>query len=230
MTDALNDSGIVLDDCWNHIGVWGNEQPRCEKLATHIHCRNCEVYSEAGRKILERRLPAQYESSWASVYAREKTVDVAGTESITLFRIGTEWLALPTNSIIEITDIQPIHSIPHRNNPVLRGLVNLNGQLRVCVSLGQLLGIDKADETSNSDSIRIYNRMLNIGNATDNFVFIASEVKDTYRINPAVLSPAPATLTQARGTFTRGIIKWHEHDVAYLDSELLFYSLGSHLL
>lgn len=230
MIDATQPTDLELDDCWNHIGVWGNEQPRCEKLATHIHCRNCEIYSEAGRKILERRLPEQYESSWANVYAKEKTVDLAGTESITLFRIGAEWLAIPTNTILEITDIQTIHTIPHRKNPVLRGMVNLNGQLRLCVSLGQLLGIEKAEETSNSDSIRVYNRMLNIGNATNNFVFVASEVKDTYRINPSTLSPAPATLTQAKGTFTRGIIKWHGHDVAYLDSELLFYSLGENLL
>ena len=53
-TDAL---GTAIDDCWNRIGVWGTETPRCPKLEDVVHCRNCEVYSAAGRLVLERRLP-----------------------------------------------------------------------------------------------------------------------------------------------------------------------------
>lgn len=221
---------IQIDDCWNHIGVWGSEQPRCDKLSKHIHCRNCEVYAEAGRKILERRLPEEYESAWANIYAKEKTQEVAGTESVTIFRLGSEWMALSTQIIREILEIQPTHSIPHRQNPILRGLVNLNGQLRICVSLGRLLDIQKAEEISHSSSARVYNRMLNIGDNANDFVFIVSEVKDTYRIDPSMLKPAPATLSKAKGTFTQGIIKWEGHDVALLDYELLFYSLGNNLL
>ena len=230
MSESTQNTDIKLNDCWNHIGVWGSEQPRCEKLTAYTHCRNCEVYADAGRRILERRLPEKYESTWANIYAQEKEEQTTGTESITIFRLGSEWMAIPTNTIKEITEIQTIHSIPHRPNPVLRGLVNLRGQLRICVSLGHLLGVDKGEIISHTASARIYNRMLNIGNDTDDFVFVVSEVKDTYRIDPATLTPAPATISKAKGTFTRGIIKWNEHDIACLDSELLFYSLGSNLL
>ena len=225
-----NNSEITLDDCWNRIGVWGSEQPRCEKLTNYIHCHNCEFYADAGRRILERRIPDTYESTWANIYAQEKEEQVTGTESITIFRLGSEWMALPTRTIKEITEIQTIHSIPHRENPVLRGLVNLRGQLHICVSLGHLLGIEKAEKISNTASSRIYNRMLNIGTDTEDFVFVVSEVKETYRVDPMTLSPAPSTITKAKGSFTRGIIKWNDNDIAYLDSELLFYSLGNNLL
>lgn len=229
MSETIQQTDIVLNDCWNHIGVWGNESPRCEKLNTHIHCRNCEIYSNAGRKILERRLPDEYESSWADVYAKEKVPLSTGTESITIFRLGNEWLALPTKIIREITEIQNIHSIPHRENPVLRGLVNLRGQLRICVSLGQLLGIDKADTITPVDATRIYNRMMNINNGTDDFVFVVSEVKDTYRIELSMLNPAPATIQKAHNTFSLGMLNWNGHNVACLDSELLFYNLVSNV-
>ncbi|HBP1772226.1 TPA: chemotaxis protein CheW, partial [Pseudomonas aeruginosa] len=34
-----------VDDCWNRIGVHGDKS--CERLAEHVHCRNCEVYAAA---------------------------------------------------------------------------------------------------------------------------------------------------------------------------------------
>ncbi|HEY9052840.1 MAG TPA: chemotaxis protein CheW, partial [Gammaproteobacteria bacterium] len=36
-----------INDCWNKIGVWGNEKPRCPQLDELIHCNNCPVYAEA---------------------------------------------------------------------------------------------------------------------------------------------------------------------------------------
>jgi len=229
MSESAQHMDIQLDDCWNRIGVWGSQQPRCEKLATHVHCRNCEVYSDAGRRILERRLPEEYESSWATIYAKQKVHALVGTESNTIFRLGSEWMAMPTNMISEITEIQPIHSIPHRQNPILRGLVNLRGQLRICISLGHLLGIEKTEQVSQTESARVYNRMLNIRNGADEYVFVVTEVKDTYRLDPASLVSAPATISKASGSLTRGMIKWNGLDVACLDSELLFYSLANNV-
>ena len=39
---------------------------------------------------------------------------------------------------------RPVHRIPHRSNDVLIGLVNLRGQLQLCVSLHGLLGVEVA--------------------------------------------------------------------------------------
>ena len=43
---------IRVDDCWNRIGVSGDQS--CEKLEQHVHCRNCEVYSSAAQRNLQR--------------------------------------------------------------------------------------------------------------------------------------------------------------------------------
>lgn len=221
---------IKLDDCWNKIGVWGNKTTRCPKLEDVIHCRNCEVYSAAGRTVLERKLPEEYEEKWAEVYSENKKEKIAGTESITIFRLGNEWLALPTDIIEEVSDISKIHSLPHQRTPILKGLMNLRGQMSICVSLGQLLEIEKYEQHEENDARnRTYERIIAINHNKSSFVFLVSEVKSTYRLRPGELKEPHSTLSLARGTFTKGILSWQEHDVAYLDADLLFYTLDKKL-
>lgn len=221
---------LDIDDCWNKIGVWGDKTTRCPKLAEFIHCRNCNIYSEAGRTVLERRLPDQYETKWAKIYSENKKDYVAGTESITIFRLGSEWMALPTDIIDEITDVCKVHSLPHQRTPVLRGLMNLRGQMSICVSLGQLMGIEKAENIVHSDARdRTYERMIAVNYNNSSFVFLVSEVKSTYRYRKNELKEPPSTLSHSKGTFTKGILSWNELEVACLDSELLFYNLEKKL-
>lgn len=226
MIDPLKNSEITIDDCWNKTGVWGTETPRCQKLDEFIHCRNCDVYSVAGRKMLERNLPDNYENSWAKIYAENKQTKIEHTESVTIFRLGYAWMALPTDVIQEVTDVCVVHSIPHRHNPVLRGLVNLRGQLRICVSLGHLMKIEKAKTlTGKNNKERIFIRMVAINHNNSQYVFLTSEVKGTYHYHPSQLIAPPATLSQATGTYTRGFLDWEGKDVACLDVDLMFYRL-----
>ena len=230
MSEATEQTIIEIDDCWNHIGVWGTEKPRCPKLDDVVHCRNCEVYSSAGRQMLDRRLPEGYENNWAMVYAESKQQSITGTEAITIFRLGEEWMALPTDYIQEITDVCTVHSIPHHAAAELRGLVNLRGQLRICFSLGSLMNIEKAETYSGKETKeRIYERMIAITHQNSQYVFLVSEVKGTHRYHPKQLKEPPSTLSQATGTFTLGIIEWEGLEVACLDSELLFYNLEKKL-
>jgi chemotaxis-related protein WspD len=180
--------------------------------------------------MLARRLPADYEDTWAEIYRDDKQQKLAGTESVTIFRLGNEWMALPTSSIQEVTDVSSVHSIPHRTAPVLRGLVNLRGQLKICVSLGQLMEIDKGEVYSGKETKeRIYERMITVKHNDNQYVFLVSEVKGTYRYHQDELQAPPATLSQARGTYTCGIIHWQGREVACLDAELMFYSLEKQL-
>lgn len=221
---------IEINDCWNQIGVWGDKTTPCPKLADVIHCRNCEVYSAAGRTVLERRIPEEYETKWAKVYSESKKEKITGTECVTIFRLGNEWLALPTNMIDEITDVSVIHSLPHKRTPILRGLMNLRGQMSICVSLGQLLEIKKHHQHENTDARnRTYERMIAVKYHESSYVFLVSEVKSTFRFRQEELKEAPSTLSNAKGTFTKGILSWKEQDVAYLDADLLFYTLDKKL-
>ena len=66
-----------------------------------------------------------------------------GKQSIVIFRIGPEWLALPTRVFQEIAERRTVHSLPHRQHGVVLGLINIRGELLICVSLGQLLGLEQ---------------------------------------------------------------------------------------
>ena len=61
--------------------------------------------------------------------------------SVLIFRLGEEWLAFRTQAIAEVTTPRPVHRVPHRSNQVFVGLVNLQGQVQLCVSLHGLLGV-----------------------------------------------------------------------------------------
>ena len=45
--------------------------------------------------------------------ARPKQVKELDTQSIVIFRVGSEWLALPATCVTEVANLRPIHSLPH---------------------------------------------------------------------------------------------------------------------
>src|SRR5207342_2805701 len=78
----------------------------------------------------------------ARLYAADKQAASRGTHSAFVFRVGNEWLAITTSVVDEVADLRAIHSLPHRRSGVVLGLANVRGELLVCVSLAQLLGVD----------------------------------------------------------------------------------------
>ena len=220
---------LVIDDCWNNIGIWGSELPRCEKLEQYTHCRNCAVYSVAGRKVLERKLTDNYEENWAAVYSKDKQEHITEKESVTIFRLGDEIMAIPTEYVMSVNDIGNIHTVPHQNSNILRGLINLHGELKICISLGRLLELNKAVKEVESMH-RVYNRMVEISKDGKEYIFIASEVLGVHHITDESHKDVPATISKSKGSFTQSLIEWNDTDVSYLDIELIFYNLDKKLL
>ena len=133
---------MEIVDCWNRIGVWGRERPRCPKLEQVIHCYNCEVYRAAGRAMHARPIPKGYREEWTDIVASRKQVQTRTGLAAVIFRIGREWLALPAGLVEEIVERRMVHSLPQRSSPILLGLVNIRGKLQLCVSIAALLGIE----------------------------------------------------------------------------------------
>ena len=127
-----------LRDCWNKIGVMGDSS--CGELAQVVHCRNCPVYSAAGARLLDRPLPADYRREWTEHFSRAKAPATQGKISAVIFRIGQEWLALPTRVFQEITERRVIHSLPHRRNGIVLGLINIRGRIADLCFTGAIVG------------------------------------------------------------------------------------------
>lgn len=214
----------VIDDCWNRIGVRGDGS--CEKLAQHIDCRNCPVHARAAAELLDRLQVEQMTDGWSEQAepAQEQRADLS---SWLLFRIGEEWLALPTALLEEITELRGIHGLPHRKNAVVLGITNIRGALVTCISLAAMLGI-AADGTTAARQ-ELLRRMLIVRRNGQTTAFTADEVHGTLRVAVSEQQPVPTTLTRAAGHFTYAVIQWNGHSVGLLDQELLFHTLDRSL-
>ena len=212
------------DRCWKRIGVWGNERPRCPKLEEVIHCRNCQVFAQAGRNLLERALPEAYKDEWGTILVKKKRKEPVGAIAVVVFRIASEWMALPAGLFAEIIEDISIHTLPHRKTPILLGLVNVHGEIQLCVSLKHLMNLEDATDKKGA-SEKEKKRLMVVSKDGEQWVFPVNEIHGIHHFNPGLLQNVPVTIAKSKSTFTEGIFKWDAKHVALLDDELLFYTL-----
>ena len=218
---------IVIDACWNRIGVHGDAT--CAELAVHVHCRNCPVYSQGALTLLDRARVHDLEEV-ARLFAADKQELARGAKSAFLFRVGGEWLGIATSAVDEVADLRAIHSLPHRRSGVVLGLANVRGELLVCVSLAQLLGIEaKVEEASPRERRHALKRLLVLRDRGLRLAFPVDEVHGTQRFDEADLKPAPSTVARATASYSRAVLPWEGNAVGLLDDELLFHSLNRNL-
>jgi chemotaxis-related protein WspD len=213
-----------LNDCWNKIGVRGDAS--CPELKVHFHCRNCPVYSAAAIEILDRDLPPNYLGQWTRHIAKERPTAEGDTQSVVVFRIASEWFALPTSVFKEIVGIRPVHSLPHRRGGVVLGVTNIRGELIVCISLHQILRLDEAAESKKEKSRAASARMLFILHEGLRAVCPVDEVFGVHRFHLWELMAVPTTLAKATPTYTKAVLPWRRETVGLLDESLLFYSVN----
>lgn len=141
----IHSEAQAIDDCWNRIGIYGDKS--CPLLPQHIHCRNCGTYAAAATRLLDRY---SFEQQGQELYAPQAHEQKVATCSLVVFRLGEEWLGLPTRCLDEVAPIQTIHSLPHQRSRALRGVANVRGTLVPCLSLVELLGLDPAEPGASS--------------------------------------------------------------------------------
>jgi chemotaxis-related protein WspD len=198
-----------------------------------VHCRNCPVYARAGALLLNRPLPADYRRAWTAHYANAKrgtgngesgsAFRVPGSAfnrtSVTLFRLGPEWLALETTLFQEVAEHRLLHSLPHRRQGVVLGLVNVRGELLICISLARLLALE--DDAPPGRARPLPPRLMVVSADANRFAFPVDEVYGVHRFNREELQEPPATVARAGRAVSRGVFRWQAHTVGYLDSEAL---------
>jgi chemotaxis-related protein WspD len=236
MHDAIETRSI--DDCWNRIGTRGDGS--CPQLAAHTRCLNCPVFARGAAALLDRPLSAADladAARAAGATTSDGTPDAAtnaasgdepGMLSALVFRIAGEWLALPTATLRQIDEVRPIHSLPHRRNRVVLGLVNIRGTLTVAASLGELLRLERAQpgETSPRNG---YARLIVAAHRGEPVAFPVDEVEGVLRFAASALLPVPAILAHAAGSHARGLVAWRGTTIGLLDPDRLFDALAGSL-
>lgn len=215
-SDTLNvnhEDAQAIDDCWNRIGIHGDKS--CPLLAEHIHCRNCAVYSAAATRLLDRYALQQDDRVQHSATVE---TDIK-TRSLLMFRLGEEWLALATRSLVEVAPLQAIHSLPHQRSRALLGVANVRGALVACLSLVELLGLDATNNAASS--ARVMPRLLIIAAHGGPVVVPVDEVDGIHAIDERILEAASQSGTQASGKYTRGVLPFKGRSLRWLDEEQL---------
>jgi len=220
--DAARRLDRVLDDCWNRIGVRGDGS--CPELKQHVHCHNCPVFSAGAAQMLDADVPASYFADRTAHFAEPARADEGATGSVVIFRVAAEWLALPSAVVVEVTNFQPIHSLPHRTNGIVLGLASVRGELLVCVSLARIIGAAPATVEPGSRTTALQ-RMLVLRRDALRVVCPVDAVHGTHRFHPSTLKSVPTIVANASVTYSTALLPWQGHSVGTLDDELLFYTL-----
>jgi len=198
----------------------------------HPGRRDREAREAIARTLLDRPLPPKYRAEWARHFASQKPID-AGCETeraaAVIFRIGEEWLALSTAVFLEVAEPRRVHTLPHRRNEVVRGIVNVRGELLVCVSFATLLGIDKTAAAERGDQSLHFERMAVIGGAQGRIAFSVHEVHGIHPYESGALSPVPGTVGQAGSSFTSAMLAWQGRMVGLLDDTRLLDAIDRSL-
>lgn len=227
----------TVDDCWRRIGTGGDRS--CPQLATHLRCRNCPVYAQAAVTVLDslsasQQLAAHVDrhvdphAALQTDYLDNDTAaplhaDRHAGQSVVIFRVGDEWLALPTGVLGEVTAPAPVHSLPHRRHAALIGVAAVRGTLLACVSLALLFGAD-ADAAGQQAA-----RFLILGQGRNAIALPVAEVAGVEHVWPGALLPLPATLARASARYTQALFTHDGHSVGLLDADLLRQALSRSL-
>jgi chemotaxis-related protein WspD len=206
------------DFCWKVIGTMGDSS--CNQLPELGHCRHCRVYSESGKKLFDRDIPQEYREEWKLNLAQIKEEQAPDLVSLLVFRLHDEWLALKTIVFHEVTPVKPVHSVPSRSNRRFRGVVNINGEMLLCVSLEALLGLENHQTTAGTP-VQVQGRMVVIGPPEGRFVFAVDEISGVQLISPANVRPAPSTISESPIQLVKGVFHLTEQKVGFLDEEKL---------
>jgi chemotaxis-related protein WspD len=183
-----------------------------------------QEFSSAAAQLLERHIPVDYQQHWTRIIAAEQQAIETASQAALVFRIGSEWLALPIGIVREIAENRAVHTLPHRRAGVLKGITNVRGEILLCVALERLLGLESPDDMASAGA-PILERMLVCDQEGDGLAFRIHEVHGVHRYLPSELHEVPITLAKAEAKYTRGILLWKNQSVAVLDPDLVFYAL-----
>jgi chemotaxis-related protein WspD len=193
-----------------------------------VHCRNCPVLAEAARSFFDRPAPEGYLDAWQAILEEPAEAADGADTSVLVFRVDHEWLSLPTGALVEVTPSRTLHTVPHRAGTALAGIVNVRGQLQLCVSLHAVLGLPGGPQASaahpggpEDGAGRLIVLERTAGPTAERWVVGVDEVAGVHRVGRADLRPVPSTVSQAAARCSSALFEWQERTVALLDDRRL---------
>src|SRR5581483_950684 len=171
-------------------------------------------------QLFDRPPPPECLDEWTARLARRDEPGAGDVLPLIVFRVGPEWLAFDVNTMVEVAEPRPYHRIPHRHGRALRGLVNVRGELQLCVALRDLLGIESAAPAP--DAPRQSGWLLLTEHDGRRWALAVDEVSGVVRVPRSAVGNVPATVGGNPSSAARGVVLGDERRVGYLDTARLF--------
>jgi chemotaxis-related protein WspD len=165
---------------------------------------------------------ADEQAELTAYFARPRQLDERASETAVVFRVGGEWLALPTSVVQQITRPSRVHSLPHRRTATVLGIVNVDGELLVCASLAAIAGLGDAGTPASPSGA---GRMLVIRHEGVRAACPVDEVHGVVRFHSGVLRDVPATLARANASLATSLLPFDGQFAGVLDTTKLFQAL-----
>ena len=204
----------AFEACWNQIGVRGDAS--CTRLVEVGHCRNCDEYGRAGRSLFEREASEPLREEWSRLLAEVKPPAETHAESLVVFQVCGEYVALRSVLLERVVGMQTVHTIPSRSGKVLVGLVNVDGELLPCFSAAAALQLGTDNPPSNPRQIMV----LHLGHTR--LACAVDQVVGFVRVPAEDLETPPVTLSRDERLFTTAVFSMRGKSAGLLDGDRLF--------
>ena len=195
------------EHCWRKIGVQGGDHS-CERLIEVLHCRNCPIYAAAARSLLDRESPPEVDQDGVQDLRRS-----SNTSTALVFRLGQQWLGLSPALVAEVAANPPVRRLAHRTDGRIEGVVNVRGELRLCVSLVELLGLGRRGSAPPSA------RLVLVEDASGPLAFRCDEVRGLLPYTEDSMQAPPDTLPSPLDGCIQALLPSSYGHVALLDGE-----------
>ncbi len=184
-----------------------------------------DTAQDAARRHLARAVDDDYLRDWAEHFRAPETAGEKADASAIVFRIGAEWLALPTALCARVAPQALPHRLPHRAARGLRGIVNVGGQLYPCVDLAELLGIDTGGGAARAGR-HTFARLLLIRWEEQSYALPVPDLHGIVRYAGSRVLPPAATINKGVQRFLSGVLPERDMQIGLLDTGLVGHQLA----
>jgi chemotaxis-related protein WspD len=182
--------------------------------------------SEREATRFDRPIAEEYIDAATAYYAAPRELEDVVASSCFVFRVGAEWLAIPTRLLHEVVQVSATHSLPHRRGTVGVGLVSVRGDIIVYVSLAGLLGIADDKSASASALHRRAPRVVVLADTAGRIAISVDEILGFHSYDPAASRAVPSTLGQSLVSYATSMICIGDRIVGLLDGARVAASLS----
>lgn len=216
------------EKCWENIGSAGTGI--CELLDEYNHCKNCPIYAQGGRRLFEREVSHDMISEWTSIISSPKEIEASNKISIVIFRIADEFIGINTNIFQEAIVDKVVHYVPFRTNHYFHGLINVNGELLMCVSLASFFNLATVNYENNSSRNKLFKNLLIIKDKYLRFAFPVDEFFGVFSVSKDIFKSPPLMITKADFSSSDSIIEIKNKKIAIINEKKLFSIIDKKLV